>query len=67
MPLTSRKTVIIIILNNKVLQIKIGDEVIREIKKDHVTPSEMEKVVIATKVLKDKVGQVLTVSLSEVL
>jgi hypothetical protein len=52
---------------NKVLQVKIGDEVIREIKKDHVTPSEMEKIVIATKVLKDKVGQVLTVSLSEVI
>lgn len=38
---------------------------IREIKKDHVTPSEMEKIVIATKVLKNTQNLELTVELCE--
>jgi len=49
----------------KVIRVKLGDEVIREVKKDHVTPSEMEKIVIATKGLKNNQNQVLTVELCE--
>ncbi|MBI9011330.1 MAG: FAD-dependent oxidoreductase [Clostridiales bacterium] len=50
---------------HKVIRVKLGDEVIREVKKDHVTPSEMEKIVIATKALKDAENLELTVELCE--
>lgn len=45
--------------------VKLGNDVIREVKKNHVTPSEMEKVVIASKVL-EGTDQPLSVEVVEV-
>ena len=41
---------------NQVIRIKLGDEIIREIKKKHLTPSEMEKVIILSDAIKGKTG-----------
>lgn len=50
---------------NVTFVVKLGDRVIREIKKDHVTPSEMEKIVVASKVL-EGCDEVLSVEVMEV-
>jgi len=45
--------------------VKLGDEVIREVKKNHVTPSEMEKIVLASKMLENS-NETLSVEVVEV-
>ncbi|MCH4886502.1 FAD-dependent oxidoreductase [Acidaminobacter sp. JC074] len=45
--------------------VKLGDQVIREVKKNHVTPSEMEKIVLASKMLEDS-NETLSVEVMEV-
>jgi len=44
--------------------VKLGDKVIREIKKNHVTPSEMEKIVIAASAL-ELSNEILTVEVTK--
>ncbi|MBE6072671.1 MAG: FAD-binding protein [Clostridium butyricum] len=52
------------IYNNKVLTVKCGNEVIAKFKREHLAPSEMEKVILP-KVLLNKVKGDMTISLED--
>lgn len=51
--------------NNVKFIVKLGDQIVREVKKNYVTPSEMEKIVLAAKVL-ENTDQKLSVEVVEV-